>query len=268
MQIDPDGIFADIQLIRKNSPLIHNITNYVVMEQTANALLALGASPVMSHAVEEVEEMTWMANSLVLNIGTLSAHWIQAMRLSLKAANFKGIPVIFDPVGAGATTYRTNTALSLLTEGSVSVIRGNVSEILSLTDGVSFTKGVDSLLNGFDYKQSAKTLAKKNQCTIWMSGKTDVITDGSRSFLVHNGHPFLVQVTGMGCTCTALTAAFLAVNQNQLLGVIHAAATMGITAEIAAKKASGSGSFKQGFIDTLCTISLNDIETHLRVEAL
>lgn len=266
MQIDPQCVWTDIQAIKQSSPLVHNITNYVVMEHTANSLLAIGASPVMAHAIEEVKAMAMLANSLVLNIGTLSPCWVRGMLLALKAANSKGIPVILDPVGAGATSYRTKTARSILNQGRVTVIRGNASEIVSLNENQVLTKGVDSLLNASDYQEQAKLLASKKECIVWMSGQTDIITDGQSSIFVGNGHSLMSKVTGMGCTATAMTGVFLAVNQNRLLGCAHAAILMGITGEIAAKKCKGPGSFKLEFIDALYTLSLNEIEERICVK--
>ncbi|MEI8364822.1 MAG: hydroxyethylthiazole kinase [Parachlamydiaceae bacterium] len=268
MRIDPQGVWLDIQAIKKFSPLVHNITNYVVMEQTANSLLAIGASPVMAHAVEETEDMARIANSLVLNIGTLSSSWIAGMMLALKVANSKDIPIIFDPVGSGATSFRTETSNTILNHGMVTVIRGNASEILSLNGNKALSKGVDSLLNASDYLEQAKTLAIKHKCIIWMSGKTDVVTDGQSLFLIHNGHMLMGKVTGMGCTATAISGAFLAVNKDPLMGSVHAAILMGIAGEIAAENVRGPGSFKLAFIDTLYNISLNDIEGRVRLEYL
>lgn len=268
MRIAPRAVWEDLQTIKKISPLVHNITNYVVMEQTANSLLAIGASPVMAHALEEAADMTKIASSLVLNIGTLSGSWVKGMRLALEAANIKEIPVVFDPVGAGATTFRTETAQSILNSGKISIIRGNAAEILSLNGDESQTKGVDSLLKASDHIYQAKNLAIKNRCIVWMSGKTDVITDGQSVFLIHNGHPLMGRVTGMGCTATALTGAFAAVNQKLLLACAHSAVTMSIAGEIAAKKASGPGSFKCAFLDALYEISLTAITEQLYVEEL
>lgn len=266
MKVDPKDVWSDIQAIKKSSPLVHNITNYVVMESTANGLLAIGASPIMAHAVDEVEDMIQIANSLVLNIGTLSPSWVQAMSLSLKAANSKGIPVIFDPVGIGATPYRTKTTHLLLAHGKVTAIRGNASEVASLTDSHITTKGVDSLLNAIDCHDQAKALALKNKCMVWMSGATDVITDGKLSILVHNGHPFMSKVTGMGCMATAITGAFLAINADILLGCAHAAISMGVAGEIAFTNCKGPGSFKLEFLDALYNLSLDQIERHIRLD--
>jgi hydroxyethylthiazole kinase len=266
VQIDAKSVWSDIQAIKKSSPLIHNITNYVVMESTANGLLAIGAAPVMAHAVDEVEDMIAIAHSLVLNIGTLSSSWVQAMVLSLKAANSKGIPVVLDPVGVGATHYRTKTVHSFLAQGEVTAIRGNASEIASLMDGHFSTKGVDSLLSSMDCRDQARALASMNQCVVWMSGATDVITDDKRCILVHNGHSLMSKVTGMGCMATALTGAFLAINQDALLGCAHAAISMGVAGEIAAINCKGPGSFKLEFMDALYHLSLDQIEERIRVD--
>lgn len=266
-QIHFEEIWVDVQKIKRLSPLVHNITNYVAMEQTANGLLALGASPVMAHALEEVEEMAKSANALVLNIGTLSPHWVEAMQRALKAALLKGIPVILDPVGAGATKFRTQTTLELLKAGSPTVIRGNAAEIMALYDHQRLTKGVESNLNPLEYEMEANKLAQKYQTTVWMSGSTDLITDGQQVFLVHNGHPLIKKVTGMGCVSTALTAAFCAVNLNSLLGAVHTALIWGIASELAAKKAEGPGTFKTAIIDALYHMTKKQIQERMKVEA-
>lgn len=266
LNIDSKNVWTDIQAIKKNSPLIHNITNYVVMEQTANSLLALGASPVMAHASEEVEEITAISNGLVLNIGTLSSAWIKSMQLALRSANKKGIPVVLDPVGSGASSYRTSTAIDLLKQGNVTVIRGNASEIASLSEKSHTAKGVDSRLNSTEYVEQANRLAVQYQCVVWMSGKVDVVTNGKNNVLIHNGHPLMGKVTGMGCTASALTAAFLAINADPLHGSMHAAFLMGIAGEKALAKGDGPGTIKTAFIDALYKISLDDIAERIRYE--
>jgi hydroxyethylthiazole kinase len=266
MQIDPQGVWFDIQSIRQNSPLIHNITNFVVMEQSANALLALGASPVMAHALEEVEEMAALANSLVLNIGTLSPLWIEAMILAAQTGNSKGLPIVLDPVGVGATHYRTQEVCRIVSQSRVTVIRGNASEIAYLSDNAGAIKGVDSLLEASNCLGQARSLAVKYQCIVWMSGKTDIVTDGQMVAHIHNGHPLMGKVTGMGCTATAITGAFLAVNPNVLQATIHAAILMGVTGQIAAQKVMGPGFFKLQFLDILYAISLTQIKEHACAE--
>lgn len=268
MHIDSKSLWSDLLIIKERSPLIHNITNYVVMEQTANSLLALGASPVMAHALEEVEEVTHHADSLVLNIGTLSPSWVRAMLLAFRVAHAKAIPIVLDPVGSGATSYRTETANLLLNQGKMTAIRGNASEIVSLSEHYAPSKGVDSLLRASDYIEQAKQVAVKNECIVWMSGESDIVTDGHTLVRVHNGHFLMEKVTGMGCTATAIVAAFLAVNPDPLLGSVHAAILMGIAGEMAAKKAEKPGSFKLAFLDTIYDLSIEEIEERMRVEVL
>ncbi len=266
MQITAQSVWEDVQQIRTSSPLIHNITNYVVMELTANGLLAIGASPVMAHAPEEVQEMTAMANSLVLNIGTLSGRWVESMKLALRAANALNIPVIFDPVGVGATTYRTNTAKVLLQHGKLAAIRGNASEITALSGEESKTKGVDSAFDTKECFNQAKRLALQQNATIWMSGKTDFVTDGHRVALIENGDSLMAAVTGMGCLATAVSAAFLAVNPDPFLGCAHAAVAMGVAGEMSRESANGPSSFKTVFIDHLHNLALCEIERRIRVQ--
>lgn len=266
MRIDTQSVWSDLQTIKESFPLVHNITNYVVMEWTANCLLAIGASPAMAHALEEVEEMVQMANSLVLNIGTLSSPWLKSMIVALKAANAKGIPVVLDPVGVGATRFRGDAVQTLLKAGKVDVIRGNASEIVSLCGGHGKSKGADSLVNASECVQEAKQLAAHYQCVVWMSGKTDVIADENTHFLVHNGDPLMSKVTGMGCTASAMTAAFLSINENKLQGCTHAAVVMGVAGEMAAEAGRGPGSFKSLFIDTLYTLSEKEIKGRIQVE--
>ena len=266
MQIDSQSVWSDIQAIKQNFPLIHNITNYVVMEWTANCLLAIGASPAMAHALEEVREMALLANSLVLNIGTLSSPWLKSMIDALGAANAKGIPVILDPVGVGATRFRMGAVQAILKAGAVDVIRGNASEIVSLCGFQGASKGADSLVKASECLQEAKQLATQHQCVVWMSGKSDVITDGNTHWLVHNGDPLMSKVTGMGCTASAMTASFLGVNKNRLQGCVHAALVMGIAGEIAARRAGGPGSFKIAFVDILYNLSEAEIKERMQLE--
>lgn len=268
MRIEPRGVWSDIQAIKQLSPLIHNITNFVVMEQTANALLAIGASPIMAHAPEEVQEMTQGAKSLVLNIGTLSCDWVHSMGLAQAQANQSRIPVIFDPVGAGASHYRTEVAYTILGRGGISAVRGNASEIVSLYGGHGNPKGVDSSLVATEYLEEAKSLAIKQKCVVWVSGVTDVITNGGKAILIHNGSPLMGKVTGMGCSATAIAGAFLAVNSDFFIGCAHAAILMGIAGEIASQKARGPGSFIPAFLDALYSMTEKQIVERMRVDIL
>lgn len=264
MSVDPYSIWSDLQTIKLTSPLIHNITNYVVMEQTANALLALGASPVMAHAIEEVSDMVSLSQSLVVNTGTLSSPWILSMVEGLKTAHSMNIPSVLDPVGSGATSFRTHTMRSLLNDKTLTVIRGNASEILSLIEDRYVTKGVDTTLSSLDHLHHTSQIAHTLQCTLWMSGAVDVISDGIKTLLVSNGHFMMSKVTGMGCTASAITGAFLAVNPDPFMACSHAALVMGITGEIAARHCQGPGTFKIAFLDTLYTLSLQDIQNRIQ----
>lgn len=257
-------IWIDLQRLREAAPLVHNITNFVVMNNTANALLAIGASPVMAHAPEEVEEMVGIASSLVINIGTLSREWIEAMGIAMEAATIKGIPIIFDPVGAGATTYRTDTCRELLRKTSPTVIRGNASEIMALIDTTIKTRGVDSSAQGSSADSAATALAREYDCVVVVSGAIDLVTDGTVKNYVKNGHELMTKVTGLGCTATALIGAFTAINQDSLTAATHAMAVMGICGEIAAASATGPASLQMNLIDCLYYLDEKQISRFLR----
>ncbi|MGD0782653.1 MAG: hydroxyethylthiazole kinase, partial [Candidatus Aminicenantales bacterium] len=231
---DGQAIWTDVEKIRAGRPLVHNITNYVVMNTTANALLALGASPVMAHAAEEVEEMAGLASALVLNIGTLSGPWIEAMKLAARAARKKGIPIVLDPVGAGATRFRTAVALDLLAAARPAIVRGNASEVRALAAGVGETRGVDSRHGPEDALEAARELSARHGAVISVSGAVDRIVGAGSTARVANGHPMMPFVTGLGCMASALTGAFAAVNPSPLRAAAHAMAVMGIAGEMAA----------------------------------
>jgi hydroxyethylthiazole kinase len=264
-RISPDSIWLDLQKIRRSNPLIHNITNYVVMDFTANALLAVGASPVMAHAPEELDDIINLSSSLVLNIGTLSKEWIQSMELASLIAKKKGIPCVLDPVGAGASHYRTISSLELIKKARPAVIRGNGSEVLALALNQQGSKGVDSTALPDEAFLAAKTLAKTYSCIVVISGKDDIVTDGYHATVLSNGHHWMTKVTGMGCTSTALIGAFCSINPNSFLASSHAMAVMGISAEKAILKSNGPGSFKANFIDALFGLEFNDIQNLIKV---
>lgn len=258
--INAEKIYTDLKNIREKSPLVHNITNYVVMNNTANALLAIGASPVMAHAVEEVKDMVSIASALVINIGTLSEKWVDAMLIAAKQAKLLKIPFILDPVGAGATPYRIEICNKIIKEACPNIIRGNASEIMSLVKAGTKTKGVDSLESSDSAVVSAKKLALQTNAIVSVSGETDYITDGNEVIEIKNGNKMMPKVTGMGCTATAITGAFAAVNKNYFLAAANAMAIMGISGEIAADLSNGPASLQMNFIDTLFNISDKDIK--------
>jgi len=258
----------NLRRVREEKPLVHNITNYVVMNYTANALLACGASPVMAHAVEEVEEMVSLARALVLNIGTLSLPWIEAMRKAGGRANELHVPVVLDPVGAGATRLRTDSAKQLIEWLTIDVIRGNASEILSLTEeksGVG-TKGVDSIHTVDQVTEGAMTLAKELGTTLAITGVVDLITDGARVCRVMNGHAMMGTVTGTGCTATAIIGAFLAVCPNSMEAATTGLSYFGLAGERAAARASAPGSFQIALLDALYEMNEEDLRAGAKIQ--
>jgi hydroxyethylthiazole kinase len=265
--MEPLMLWDSLKKIRNESPLIHNITNYVVMNTTANALLAIGASPVMAHAVEEVEAMVGYARALVLNIGTLSPSWIEAMFRAGRVARARSIPIVLDPVGAGATPLRTNTARALIREVNPTVIRGNASEIRALVEETKSTKGVDSVSGVESAFEAAKSLTQSYGCVVSVSGAVDLIVAADSAWKIHNGHPMMPSVTGLGCTATALTGALLSV-QPAAEAALEAMLLSGIAGEMAAVHARGPGSFQVEFLDALYRINQEEIERRAQWEAI
>lgn len=256
------GAARALELVRQQAPLVHNITNYVVMNNTANALLACGASPVMAHARQEVEEMAAMAGALVINIGTLSPPWIEAMLAAGQKANEVGAPVVLDPVGSGATTLRTETAMRLLAELDIAVVRANASEALSLRPGLAGAgKGVDSRHQVDEALEAAKSLALELGAVLAVTGRVDLVTDGRRALRVAGGHELMGRVTGMGCTATALVGAFLAVEPDPLAAAAGALAYLGLAGRQAAAWATGPGSFQVALLDALYNIDPPSLQT-------
>jgi len=252
--------------IREKKPLVHNITNFVVMNYTANALLACGASPVMAHASEEVEEMVGLAGVLVLNIGTLTSYWIDSMVKAGKKANELGRPIILDPVGSGATTLRTSSSKRIIEEVSVNVVRGNASEVLSLAVGGSKTKGVDAIHSVDEAADAALGLANDLKTTLAITGVIDLITDGDRTCRVSNGHDLMGYVTGMGCTATAIIGAFLAVDEDPLEATATALSYIGLAGEMAAENAHAPGQFQMALLDALYTIDAKQMQERAKIE--
>jgi hydroxyethylthiazole kinase len=255
----------NLRNLRQKKPLVHNITNYVVMNYTANALLACGASPVMAHASEEVEEMVSFAGALVLNIGTLTPYWVDSMLKAGKRANELNIPVILDPVGSGATRLRTDSAKRLIDEVSIKVVRGNASEVLSLAHEGSKTKGVDSIHTVDEAADAALTLSKELNTTLAITGKVDLITDGERIYRVSNGHDLMGYCTGTGCTATVIIGAFLAVDPDPVTATATALAYFGLVGEKAATKAKSPGSFQIAMLDALYTIDEKQLEEGAKI---
>ena len=249
--ISSDVLSAAIAAVRTQSPLVHNITNYVVMNNSANALLAIGASPVMAHWVSEMEEMTAIAGALVLNIGTLDDKWIDGMLIAGKAAMRRGTPIVLDPVGVGATSQRTETAMKIIEHCRPTIIRGNASEIMALVDASVKSKGVDSSASSDDALESAKRLAVDTGAIVVISGATDYITNGTDVYTVEGGSPIMTTVTGMGCTSTAIVGAFAAVVEDPMIAATAAMAVMSLAGERAAEYSRGNGSMQVNFLDEI-----------------
>ena len=258
---------ADLAAIRERKPLVHQITNYVVMNETANATLALGALPVMAHAKEEVEEMASVAGALVLNIGTLSEHWIEAMLLAAKAANRAGVPVVLDPVGAGATTLRTETARRILSDTEVAVVRGNAAEVATLAGREAEIRGVESIGATDSGADLARAAAAALGCVAAVTGPVDHVSDGGSVVEIDNGHELLGMVSGTGCMATAITGCFLAVAPDRPLeAAAEALVAFGIAGEEASRGAKGPGTFHAALYDALYNLDPATIDDRARVD--
>jgi len=243
---------ADLAAIRERKPLVHQITNYVVMNETANATLALGALPVMAHAREEVEEMAALAAALVLNIGTLSPAWVEAMLAAGRAANSAGVPVVLDPVGAGATSYRTEIARRILAEVDLAVVRGNAAEIATLAGREAEIRGVESISASDSAAELAQVAAQALRAVVAVTGAVDQVSDGEQTFAIGNGDPLLATITGSGCMSTTVTGCFLAVRPDApLVAAAEALVAFGVAGEDAALQAKGPGSFHVALYDAL-----------------
>ncbi len=259
-----------ITQVREQIPLVHNITNYVTVNDCANVLLAIGGSPIMADDIGEAGDIASIASALVLNMGTLNTRTVESMIDAGKRANQAGVPVVFDPVGAGASGLRNETAKRLLKEVRMSVIRGNLSEISFIAGLEVFTKGVDSAKE--DEKNDAaaigKTAALTYGCTVAVTGAVDVITDGEKTVKIHNGHPMLSKVTGTGCMTSAITGAFAGVAEDSLTAAAAGVACMGIAGEIAYNKAGalGTGSFRVSIIDALSRLDEKQMKEMARFE--
>jgi hydroxyethylthiazole kinase len=250
--------------LRERKPLIHQITNYVVMNETANATLAIGALPVMAHAIEEVEEMASAAGALVLNIGTLSAPWIEAMLRAGSAANEASAPVVLDPVGVGATTFRTDTAKRILAEVDVAIVRGNAAEVAALADLEAEIRGVEAIGTAGSGADIALTAAIRLDVVASVTGPVDHVSDGTQTRAVANGDPLLATITGSGCIATALTGCFAAVRE-PLHAATFALAALGVAAEEAARDASGPGTFHARLYDALYALAPESLNAHANI---
>jgi hydroxyethylthiazole kinase len=259
-------VSADLLVkIRTQHPLIHHITNFVVMNDTANITLAFGALPVMAHAKEEVKEMVGAAGALVLNMGTLTPKWIKAMLMAGVRANQINVPIIFDPVGAGATSFRNEAAEAITSNLHLAVIRGNSGESGALAGAGGLVKGVESVEGVSDPQKVAADLAQMEETVIAISGKRDILSDGHRSLGVDNGHVMLKTITGTGCMATTAIAIFCAVESDYLTAASAALAVYGLAAEKAAKVAKGPGTFRSALLDAVYNLTPEEVEKGVKI---
>ena len=255
--------------LRNSRPLIHHITNYVTVNDCANITLCIGASPVMADAIEEMEEMTSIAGALVLNIGTLNSRTVESMLLAGRVAREKDIPIILDPVGAGATSYRTKTSQTLIEELCPSVIKGNAGEISVLAGAGGVVKGVDSCDAADDLISVCKSLARETGAVVVATGKNDIATDGITSYSVSNGHELMDKVSGTGCMLSSVTGSFSAVASDLLTASVAAAAAFGIAGErAAADKSYGPYSFRTMLFDKVSSLTPEDLAAEAKVERI
>lgn len=265
-------IVNQFNALKQQQPLVVNITNYVVMNNTANALLAIGASPIMAHSKDEMEQMLTIANALVINMGTLDKRWIKSMIFAAKVAVDKQLPLVLDPVGCGATDLRTNTARAICDIAQELqqkfIIRGNASEILALAGEQQQTKGVDSTDASDSAVDAAYSLQQQLGCEVVISGETDYVI-GKHRFSLKDGHVMMPQITGMGCSHSALTGAFAALNNDTDYSPgLVSTAVMGVAGKLAAQQAKGPGSFQVELLDTLYSLDAETLINELTLAEL
>ncbi|GAD89628.1 hydroxyethylthiazole kinase [Vibrio halioticoli NBRC 102217] len=263
--MDKNQIAASLQTLRDSKPLVVNITNYVVMNNTANALLSIGASPIMAHSAQEMAEMMSFAGSLVINIGTLDSVWIPRMLFAVEQANINGKTVILDPVGCGASTLRTEVSRQIAEQADQLIIRGNASEIIALAGEQAQSKGVDALDSSDSAVNAAKFCVEQYGANVVISGASDYVVTKQATYKLDNGHQMMPYVTGMGCSHTAITGAFAAIGE--VTGVA-ATAILGVAGEIAAEKSAGPGSLQMNLLDTLYQLDTDTVLSRLKLQTV
>jgi len=257
-----------LEKVRSAKPLVHHITNWVTIYDCANITRAFGALPVMAHAKEESADMAAIASALVLNIGTLTNELIQSMIIAGKSANKKGIPVVLDAVGVGATKLRDEKALELLSKVKIGIIKGNASEIAKLAGLDVVTKGVEAAKVDANLVDVAKSLAQKEKCTVVITGKQDIVTGGEKTYLVNNGHSMMGCMVGTGCMAASIIGAFAAVEKDYAKAAAHALACFGIAGELAAAKSNGPGTFHENFYDEAFNLTPEKVGKMARIEEI
>jgi hydroxyethylthiazole kinase len=252
--------------VRAEKPLIHHLTNWVTIYDCANIVKVFGASPVMAHAREEVEDMAGIASALVLNIGTLTSDFVQSMIIAAKSANKKGIPVVLDVCGAGATRFRDEKCFEILNQTKVNIIKGNSSEIARIAGESVCTKGVDASDVKRNLLETAKDLAAKRDCTVVITGKEDIVADGRRVVMVKNGHEMMANIVGTGCMATSVIGTFAAVKKDYVGASVAGLVCYEVAAELAAARAGGPGSFKEWLFDAVFNLDAKTVEKMMKTE--
>lgn len=254
-----------LEKIRRDKPVVHHLTNWVTIYDCANIVKTLGGSPVMAHAKEEAAEMAKIASSLVLNIGTLTSELVSAMKIAAKSANKKGIPVVLDVCGAGATRFRDKKCFELLRETKINIIKGNASEIARISGALVKTRGVDAGRVNKDMAVLANNLARRHKCTVVVTGKEDIVTDGKKAYIIKNGHPLMTHVVGTGCMAVSVIGTFAAVEKDLVYAAVCGLVCFEIAAECAAKLSAGPGTFKEKIFDCIFSLNRRDIEKRQKV---
>ena len=257
-----------LERVRQQKPVVHHLTNWVTIYDCAQVLKTLGASPVMAHAKEEVGDMVQIASALVLNIGTLTIDFVEAMKIAATSANSRVIPVILDACGAGATRLRDRKCEELLGAARIDVIKGNSSEIARVSGENVTTRGVDATKVGGNLMLLAQKLARQRDTTVVVTGEVDIVTDEKKIYLVKNGHSLMTRVVGTGCMATSVIGAFTAVEPDLSLASACALACYGIAAELAAEKATGPASFKNRLFDCLYNLDRETVDKMQKIEVV
>lgn len=259
-----DIVCRGLEAVRRRRPMIHHITNTVVMNFTANVTLCLGAAPVMAPSIHESSEMVRYAGALLLNIGTLDPELVESMLAAGKAANENGIPVVLDPVGAGATALRSDSARRIADELDISIVRGNAGEVLALAGAGGKVRGVDSMEDIGRREEVISRFAADHGWVVAVTGATDIVTDGISTAAVENGDPLMGRVTGTGCAASTAVACFAASMDDPFEAAFAGIASMGIAGEIAAGAAAGPGTFVPLFLDSLAGLDPETVESRIR----
>ncbi len=255
-----------LEKVRTQKPVVHHLTNWVTIYDCANIVKVFGASPVMAHEIEEVADMSAIASALVLNIGTLTVGFIESMKVAAKSANKKGIPVVLDVCGAGATKLRDVKCFELLDNVKINIIKGNASEVAKIAGKNVKTKGVDAGHVGDDLADIAQSLAKERDCVVVITGKTDIIADKNKVYRVSNGHEMMTHVVGTGCMAASVIGTFAAVNDNLAEAAAGALSCFEIAAELAAKKSNGPATFKEQIFDCVFSLDNQTVDKMQRID--